>query len=268
LFFLTRTRERIDVKQFDKHEVQKGKKQYHIALKAGDIGEYVLLPGDPDRSTRVAKYLDGAELVQDHREHRTFTGTYKGVKISVTSTGMGCPSATIAAEELINIGAKVLIRIGSCAAFRDDLHIGDLVVSLGAMKDEGTSRFYVPDNFPAVPDRVLTNMLIDVAEEMKGDLALGTGITCSVDAFYAGHEWERKCIDLGITNCDMESSAIFTIAHVRGVRAATICGVSSNLKTGEFVYDKVNEKLANAWEQEIKIVLESIYRMEQAKTES
>ena len=95
----------------DKELKTLGKKQYHIHLKPGDIGKYVLLPGDPARSDRVAKYLDNAEFVAENREHRTFTGYYKGVKISVTSTGMGCPSATIAAEELMNIGAECLIRI-------------------------------------------------------------------------------------------------------------------------------------------------------------
>ena len=122
--------------QFNKHEVTKGVKQYHIALSPGDIGEYVLLPGDPARSDRVAKYLDDAQLMANHREHRTFTGTYKGVRISVTSTGMGCPSAAIAAEELANIGAKSLIRIGSTAALKDDISIGDLIITLGAMKEE------------------------------------------------------------------------------------------------------------------------------------
>ena len=128
----------------DKELKTLGKKQYHIHLKPGDIGKYVLLPGDPARSDRVAKYLDNAEFVAENREHRTFTGYYKGVKISVTSTGMGCPSATIAAEELMNIGAECLIRIGSSAALQDDIKIGDLMISTGSMKNEGTSRFYVP----------------------------------------------------------------------------------------------------------------------------
>ena len=100
----------------DKEKKTLGKRQYHIHLSPGDIGEYVLLPGDPARSNRVAAYLDDAHLVAENREHRTFTGYYKGVRISVTSTGMGCPSTAIACEELINIGAKCLVRIGSTAA--------------------------------------------------------------------------------------------------------------------------------------------------------
>ena len=135
----------------------------------------MLLPGDPARSDIAAKYLDNAELKANNREHRTFTGHYKGIRVSVTSTGMGCPSATIATEELINIGAKTLIRIGSSAALDPRVQIGDLMISIGAMKNEGTSRFYVPQGFPAVPDLELTSELIYTAREITP----GTGL-CGV----------------------------------------------------------------------------------------
>ena len=155
----------------DKESKTLGKKQYHIHLKPGDIGKYVLLPGDPARSDRVAKYLDHAELVANNREHRTFTGYYKGVKISVTSTGMGCPSTAIA---------------GSSAALQEGIKIGDLMISTGSMKNEGTSRFYVPDCFPAVPDFDLTRTIIDTAREMQPELTgrVYYGINASDDEFY------------------------------------------------------------------------------------
>lgn len=180
----------------DKELKTLGKKQYHIHLKPGDIGKYVLLPGDPARSDRVAKYLDNAEFVAENREHRTFTGYYKGVKISVTSTGMGCPSATIAAEELMNIGAECLIRIGSSAALQDDIKIGDLMISTGSMKNEGTSRFYVPDCFPSVPDFDLTREIIDTEFEMdalKGyDAELQNEQTDDMEwDTSAGSEWQE-----------------------------------------------------------------------------
>ncbi|MDF2472951.1 MAG: hypothetical protein K0R21_733 [Anaerocolumna sp.] len=254
----------------DKSEMTKGTKQYHIALSPGDIGEYVLLPGDPARSDRVAGYLENAELIANNREHRTFTGTYKGVKVSVTSTGMGCPSASIAAEELINIGAKVLIRIGSSAALRDNVKIGDLLISTGAMKNEGTSRFYVPEGFPAVPDFDFTNLLIQTAREYtkNTDVNVHTGINVTDDAFYGEtQEYIEKLIRLKLLNVEMESSAIYTVAYLRGVRAACICGTSGNLKTGEVIYQTENVKLAEAWDNEIKIVLESIYQFEQMKTQ-
>ncbi len=255
----------------DKQSVTKGVKQYHIELSPEDIGEYVLLPGDPARSDIVAQYLESPQLVGHNREHRSFTGTYKGVRVSVTSTGMGCPSAAIAAEELINIGAKVLIRIGSTAALQDGIRIGDLVISCGAMKNEGTSKFYVPDCFPAVPDFRFTNLLHQVALEMTNDTDTNVflGISSTDDAFYGETpEWIQKLISLKITNVEMEASALFTIGHVRDVVAACICGVSGNLKTGEVIYQEKNTRLAEAWEQEIQVVLETIFKYEQLKTAS
>ena len=252
----------------DKDSVTWGQKQSHIALSPEDIGEYVLLPGDPARSDITAKYLDNAELKANNREHRTFTGYYKGIKVSVTSTGMGCPSATIAAEELIRIGAKALIRIGSSAALDPRVKIGDLMVTVGAMKNEGTSRFYVPDGFPAVPDFELTNMLMQTAKEMTAgtDVDVYAGITSSDDAFYGETpEFIDKLRSYKVMNLDMESSALYTVAHLRGVKAATINGTSGNLTNAEVIYTKKNEKLYEAWEREIQIVLETIYRIEQLK---
>lgn len=252
----------------NKSEVTLGQKQYHIALSVGDIGDYVLLPGDPARSDIVAKYLDDAKLMANNREHRTFTGTYKGVKISVTSTGMGCPSATIAAEELINIGAKTLIRIGSSAALDPRIKIGDLMISTAAMKNEGTSRFYVPAVFPAVPDFEFTHHLIQTANEMVAgtDKAVYTGISATDDAFYGETpEFLDKLRKLKIMNIEMEASALYTVGHLRNTRVACICGTSGNLTNEEVIYTTKNEKLAEAWEREIRIVLEAIYRFEQKK---
>lgn len=252
----------------DKDAMTWGQKQYHIALCPEDIGEYVLLPGDPARSDIAAKYLDNAELKASNREHRTFTGYYKGIKVSVTSTGMGCPSATIAAEELIRIGAKTLIRIGSSAALDPRVRIGDLMVTVGAMKNEGTSKFYVPDGFPAVPDFELTNLLLQTARELTAgtDTAVYAGITSSDDAFYGETpEFIDRLRSYKVMNLDMESSALYTVAHLRGVKAATINGTSGNLTNAEVIYTRKNEKLYEAWEKEIQIVLETIYRMEQLK---
>ena len=252
----------------NKSEITKGQKQYHIALSPGEIGDYVLLPGDPARSDIVANYLDDAKLMANNREHRTFTGYYKGIKVSVTSTGMGCPSAAIAAEELINIGAKALIRIGSSAAIDPSIRIGALMISKAAMKNEGTSRFYVPDSFPAVPDMELTWQLIQTAREMckhTGE-AVYVGINSSDDAFYGETpEFLDQLRKYKIMNIEMESSALYTIGHLRGVRTACICGTSGNLTNQEVIYTEKNEKLAEAWEREIRIVLETIYRFEQLK---
>ncbi|MBO8435820.1 MAG: nucleoside phosphorylase [Spirochaetes bacterium] len=249
----------------DKEKKTLGKRQYHIHLSPGDIGEYVLLPGDPARSNRVAAYLDDAHLVAENREHRTFTGYYKGVRISVTSTGMGCPSTAIACEELINIGAKCLVRIGSTAALQEGISIGDLIVSTGSMKNEGTSRFYVPDVFPAVPDFDFTRAIIDTARDMQKECGYGFfyGINASDDAFYGETpEWIGKLHDLGVLNVEMESSAIYTVCHRRKVRGAMISAVSGNLITGEVIYETENKKLADGWDKEIKVILEAISRFD------
>lgn len=242
--------------------------QSAICMKRGDIGDYVLLPGDPARSNRASQYFDDPKFVAENREYRTFTGTYKGVKVSVTSTGMGCPSAAMGAEELVNIGAKVLLRIGSTAAIQEGIKVGDLIISAGAMKNEGTSRFFVPDSFPAVPDLEFTKVLLDTAREMTA-LPVHFGIGTTDDSFYGETpEHIEKMSGYGCLNMEMEASGIFTVAQRRKVRAAAIYGVSANLVTSEIYYgdgvkEKENTKLVHAWDEEIKIALEAIYRFDE-----
>ena len=252
----------------NKEEKTLGVFQYHTQLSPEDIGDYVLLPGDPARSDRVATFLDDAKLVANNREHRTFTGYYKGVKVSVTSTGMGCPSTAIAAEELINIGAKYLVRIGSTGALQEYIHTGDLVISTGSMKNEGTSRFYVPDVFPAVPDFDFTRQLIDSAKEFKEELGYNVyyGINASDDAFYGETpEFIEKLHSLGVLNVEMESSALFTVCTRRRVKGAMISAVSGNLVCDEVEYGKKNEKLAEGWNNEIRVVLDAIYKIDKER---
>lgn len=252
----------------DKDSKTIGRKQYHIHLSPGDIGDYVLLPGDPARSDRVADFLEDAKLMGNNREHRTFTGFYKGVKVSVCSTGMGCPSTAIAAEELANIGAKCLIRIGSTAALQEGIRIGDLIVATGSMKNEGTSKFYVPDTFPAIPDFDFTRTLIDTAKEMAKSMECNVlyGICATDDAFYGETpEWIEKLSKIGCLNVEMESSALFTVCHRRKIRGAMISAVSGNLVSGEVIYETTNYGLVEGWNNEIKIVLEAISRFEQSK---
>ncbi|HHW93882.1 MAG TPA: nucleoside phosphorylase [Clostridiaceae bacterium] len=248
-------------------------RQYCTSLSRGDVGEYVLLPGDPARSDRAAKFLDDAILICDNREYRTFTGFYKGVRMSVMSTGMGCPSAAIGAEELINIGAKVLIRIGSSAALADNIKVGDLIISTGAMKNEGTSKFFVPDSFPCIPDFDLTALLLKTAREMAEgqEFKVHYGIGSTDDSFYGETpEYIERVHSYGCINLEMEASGIFTTAYRKGQRAAAIYGVSANLRTGEIYYadgtkESDNTKLAKAWDEEIKIALETCYRFERLK---
>jgi len=127
-------------------------KQYHIQVGKGDIGRYVILPGDPKRCAKIAKYFNDAELIADSREYVTYTGYLDGVKVSVTSTGIGGPSATIALEELVQAGADTFVRIGTCGGMQLEVQSGDVVIASGAVRMEGTSKEYAPIEFPAVAD--------------------------------------------------------------------------------------------------------------------
>jgi len=225
------------------------------------VAPYVLLPGDPDRVGRIGKHLQEARGVADHREFRTWTGSYHGMPVSATSTGIGCPSAAIAVEELANVGATHFIRVGSTGALQPEMRIGDLVVTVGAMRNEGTSLFYVPDGFPAVADHFLTRHLVDAARDLAASrgFRLWVGLTASDDAFYGeSPELIERMSHLGLLSLEMEASAIFTVAHRRGLQAASVCAVSGNLITGEVVYERENDRLARGWDDAIDVALEAV----------
>ena len=249
----------------NKADASLGKMQYHLKLKPGDVGKYVLLPGDPDRVLRISKYLDNVKEVVFHREYRTCTGSYKGIRISATSTGIGCPSAAIAVEELANVGATHFIRVGSTGALQPHINVGDIIINTASMRNEGTTKFYVNDGFPAVADHFLTHALIQAGTELekKKQLKLHIGLNASDDAFYGETpEWIEMLSRHKLLNVEMESAAIFSIAHMRDLKAAMVCGVAGNLVTADVEYEGENTALVNAWEDVISIALEGIYRYE------
>ncbi|MEF9967972.1 MAG: nucleoside phosphorylase, partial [Longicatena sp.] len=141
-------------------------KQYHIGVAKGEVGRYVLLPGDPKRCEKIAQYFDNPVLVADSREYVTYTGTLNGVKVSVTSTGIGGPSASIAMEELVACGADTFIRIGTCGGMDINVKGSDVVIAQAAIRFEGTSKEYAPIEFPAVADLQITNALVNAAEKL------------------------------------------------------------------------------------------------------
>ena len=253
----------VETKIIDKAARTLGRPQYHIRLKPGDAGEYVLLPGDPDRVLRIARQLENPQEIVFHREYRTVTGTYRGIRVSATSTGIGCPSAAIAVEELANIGVRGFVRVGSTGALQPHLKIGDLVISTGSMRNEGTTSFYVPPAFPAVPDHFLTHALYQAALDLKPkrDFSIYLGLNASDDAFYGETpEHISRLHSYKLLNVEMESSAIFTIAQLRGLKAAMVCAVSGNLVTDDVVYEGENVGLIRGWEDAIAVALEGIYR--------
>ena len=220
--------------------------QYHLGVSSGEVAEAVLLPGDPERVPVIAEDWDESETVAEHREYRTATGTVDGTPISATSTGIGSPSAAIAVEELARVGAETLVRVGSCGAIQPETDIGDLVITRGAVRQEGTSDEYVRPEYPAVADHAVVAALAAAAEELGHDYHVG--ITASTDSFYAGQSREgfegfrargsegdiRELQDAGVLNFEMEASAILTLANVYGLRAGAVCTVFADRTTGEF----------------------------------
>ena len=163
--------------------------QYHLQIRKGDVGRYVILPGDPKRCKKIAAYFENPVLVADSREFVTYTGTLDGVKVSVTSTGIGGPSASIAMEELIQCGADTFIRVGTCGGMALDVEGGDIVVATGAIRAEGTSKEYAPIEFPAVADLTVTNALVQAAKNLGKKWHAGV-VQCK-DSFYGQHDPER-----------------------------------------------------------------------------
>ena len=212
--------------------------QYHIGLKEGDVGEYVILPGDPKRCEKIAKYFDDAKLVADRREYTTYTGYLNGVKVSVTSTGIGGPSASIAMEELVKVGAKYFIRVGTCGGMDLDVKSGDLVIATGAIRMEGTSKEYAPIEFPAVANYDIVTALINSAK--KFNLPYHVGVVECKDSFYGQHSPELMPVNyelqnkwnawlkLGCLASEMESAALFIVASYLKVKVGSIFLVVAN----------------------------------------
>ena len=206
--------------------------QHHLKIKTGDVGRYVLLPGDPGRVEKMAAYLDDAHFVAYNRELKTYTGTLLGEKVSVVSTGMGCPSTAIAVEELIKIGVDTFIRVGTSGAMQPYIKTGDVAIVTGAIRDEGTTLHYLPPEFPAIADFGVVLALAEGAR--KAGIPFHTGISRSTDSFYGEVEpdrmpmasqlnerWATLCAGGAICS-EMESAAIFILASIHRKRAGGV----------------------------------------------
>lgn len=207
-------------------------RQYHIGLKEGEVGEYVILPGDPKRCEKIAQFFDNPIKVADKREFVTYTGFVDGTKVSVTSTGIGGPSASIALEELVKVGAKTFVRVGTCGGMDTSVKGGDIVIATGAVRAEGTSKEYAPIEFPAVANLDVTNALVQSAKNLGYEYH--TGIVQCKDSFYGQHSadvmpisyellnkweaWKR----LGCLASEMESAALFVVASYLKVRIGSV----------------------------------------------
>ena len=206
--------------------------QFHIGVKDGEVGKYVILPGDPKRCEKIAAYLDRAEKIADLREYTTYTGYLNGVKVSVASTGIGGPSAAIALQELVDAGADTFIRLGTCGGMDLKVKGGDLIVATGAVRMEGTSKEYAPIEFPADAHYDIVNALAQAAKEKGANVHVGV-VQCK-DSFYGQHEPEKMPVSyelegkwqawlqMGCLGSEMESAALFTVANYLKVRCGTI----------------------------------------------
>lgn len=209
--------------------------QYHLQLRPGDVGRYVLLPGDPGRCAPIAELFDGAVHVASNREYTTYTGTLDGEKVSVVSTGIGCPSSAIAVEELLKLGADTFIRVGTSGAIQPDTPNGTLAIVTAAIRDEGTSSHYLPMEFPAIAAPQVVDALTVAARRVGAPHV--RGVTQSKDSFYGEVEPERMPMaDMladrwsawvagGAVCSEMEASTIFCISAIHRARAGGIMHV-------------------------------------------
>lgn len=247
-------------------------RQYHIQVADGEVGRYVILPGDPKRCEKIEQYFDNPVLVADNREYVTYTGTLDGVKVSVTSTGIGGPSAAIAMEELCRCGADTFIRIGTCGGMQPEVKSGDVVIATGAIRMEGTSREYAPIEFPAVPDLAVTNALA-AAAGTKG-FPFHTGVVQSKDSFYGQHEPETKPVSyelvnkweawkrLGCLASEMESAALFVVAGYLHVRAGACYLVVANQEREKL---GLENPVAHNTDMAVQVAVEAIRRLIQGR---
>ena len=211
--------------------MQKLDHQYHIHCVPGDVGHYVILPGDPGRCEKIAALFDDAHFVAQNREYTVYTGTLLGEKVSVCSTGIGGPSASIAMEELHNIGADTFIRVGTCGGIDLDVQSGDVVVATGAIRFEHTSREYAPIEYPAVADFDVTTALVQASRALGKRTQVGV-VQCK-DAFYGQHSPARMPVSyellnlweawkrLGVKASEMESAALFVVADALKCRCGS-----------------------------------------------
>ncbi len=244
-----------------------GNLQPHIRFSEEEAAKYAILPGDPKRVDRIAKFLDDVKEITFNREYKSVSGYYKGVKVIAMSTGMGGPSTAIGVEELANIGVEAMIRIGSCGALRSGIKLGDLVIVNGAVRDDGTSKAYIEESYPSIPD---TELLMDVIQAAKAmEYPYHVGIGRSHDCLYGDPKgtldsyWGSK----GVISSDMETSTLFVVGSLRGVKTASILNnvveVDGDLMDGINSYVDAESAVAEGEKREILTALEAFVLMDQ-----
>src|SRR5207342_94793 len=226
-----------------------GERQYHIGLGPGELAEYILLPGDPDRTARIASRFESIELEHRHREFASVTGRFRGQRVSVVSTGIGTDNVEIVVAEILAITERpTFIRVGSCGALQPEMGLGDLAISTGAVRLESTTSFFVHDGFPAVAHYEAVAALIEAAERLGHRYHVG--ITATAPGFFGAQgrpipQLPIRYPDLAedmarqrVMNFEMEASALLVLATLARCRAGVVCAVYANRTTGEFITDQ------------------------------
>ena len=232
--------------------VPTGERQYHIGLGPGELAEYILLPGDPDRTARIASRFDSIELEHRHREFASATGRFRGERVSVVSTGIGTDNVEIAVAEILAITKRpTFIRVGSCGALQPEMELGDLVITTGAVRLESTTSFFVHDGFPAVADYEAVSALVEASERLGHRYHVG--ITATAPGFFGAQgrpipQLPIRYPDLAeemarqrVMNFEMEASALLVLATLARCRAGVVCAVYANRTTGAFVGDDLKD---------------------------
>jgi uridine phosphorylase len=233
--------------------VPDSERQYHIDSARGDIAEYILLPGDQDRTAKVAKLFDSVDYQNRHREFATATGMYRGRRISCVSTGIGTDNVEIVVAEILQITEHpTFVRIGSCGVLREDVEIGDLVVTSGAVRLEGTTKFYVHDGYPAVADFQAVSAIVEAAHRLG--YRSHVGITATSPSFYGGQgrpidrlpirfpDLADELARQGVLNFEMEASALLVLAGLASCRAGVVCTAYAQRVQGVFADDEQRQK--------------------------
>ena len=240
-------------------------RQYHVGLKKGDVGKYVILPGDPKRCEKIAQFFENPVKIADSREYVTYTGYVDGEKVSVTSTGIGGPSAAIALEELVKCGAQTFIRVGTCGGIDTNVKGGDIVIATGAIRAEGTSREYAPIEFPAVANLDVVNSLVESAKKLGFDYH--TGVVQCKDSFYGQHCPDRMPVSnelinrweawkrMGCLASEMESAALFIVASYLRVKIGSVFLVVANQEREK---EGLENPVVHDTEKAIKTAIEAI----------
>jgi uridine phosphorylase len=223
-----------------------GERQYHIGLGPGDLAEYILLPGDPDRTARIAARLDSVEFERRHREFASATGTYRGERVSVVSTGIGTDNVEIVVAEILAVTERpTFIRVGSCGALQPEVGLGDLIVSTGSVRLESTTSYFVHDGYPAVAHYEAVVALIEAAERLGHRTHVG--LTATAPGFFGAQgrpipQLPIRYPDLAedmmrqrVMNFEMEASALLILASLAQCRAGVVCAVYAQRSTGDFI---------------------------------